>query len=372
VSSNHWERLAERVRRVIFAASDRLDHLVHITELDPTTDLRFGDWSNLNLAGADLRGYDFTGANLTGSNFQGAMVDGACFNGAKIDDVAGLSRSILEAVARSNRVVVPRGFDEATKVANAQDEFRAELERKNWSGSEIDYYITRFRPSYWLNVDLAAKLNHARFIRRSETEGVPYRVKFDFDIRRDVVVFTTISPDYPSLLAVITGACYSEGANIVDARIHTTRHGAALDTISIARSIPRNEDEVATLVRLANKIERSVRDKFLPNRKSLAGRIETRGALSIKPEVFLDNDASDEFTLLEVTGPDRPGLLYELTRKVFELNLDIAAAEVRTLGERAVDVFWISDVHRGKIDSARHRTSIKRSIMNVFTTGGGR
>jgi UTP:GlnB (protein PII) uridylyltransferase len=370
MSDNHREFLAERIRNVIGAPNDRLDQLVHATGLDPLTDLRFGNWSNLDLSGADLRRYDFSGANLSGANFEGARIDGARFNGANLTNVRGLPKSILAAVEKSTNAVVSHDTDDAIKIEAAQADLRAELERKAWSAPEIDDYIVRLRPTYWLNVDLADKIDHARFIRRGETERVPYRVKFHFNIRRDIVVFTTISPDYPSLLAVITGACYSSGENIVDARIHTTTDGVALDIISIARDPVRDDQEVIRMVRLANNIERRMKDKFLPEIQ--VGSIETRGALSIRPEVFVDNDTSSEFTVIEVIGPDRPGLLYELTRKMFELNLDIAAAHARTFAQRATDVFYVTGDKRRKLRSSRRRNAIKRTILEVFSPSGGR
>ena len=48
--------------------------------------------------------------------------------------------------------------------------------------------------------------------------------------------------------------------------------------------------------------------------------------------------------MVEVTGLDRPGLLYELTATLSKLNLNIASAHVATFGERVVDVFYVTDL----------------------------
>jgi RNA polymerase sigma factor (sigma-70 family) len=96
VVSPHTEKLAQRVRTVIGSPSDRLDELVRVAGLDPASDLRFGDWHGLDLAGADLRGFDFTGADLTGVRFDRAVIAGAIFDRATVE------RSALSAAADFN------------------------------------------------------------------------------------------------------------------------------------------------------------------------------------------------------------------------------------------------------------------------------
>ena len=55
----------------------------------------------------------------------------------------------------------------------------------------------------------------------------------------------------------------------------------------------------------------------------------------VEPEVSINNQWSELYTVIEVSGLDRPGLLYELTTAISKLNLNIASAHVATFGERA-------------------------------------
>ena len=66
----------------------------------------------------------------------------------------------------------------------------------------------------------------------------------------------------------------------------------------------------------------------------------------------INNQWSNRYTMVEVTGLDRPGLLYELTATLSKLNLNIASAHVATFGERVVDVFYVTDLLGDKISSA--------------------
>ena len=69
-------------------------------------------------------------------------------------------------------------------------------------------------------------------------------------------------------------------------------------------------------------------------------------AFTVEPQVVIDNTLSDALTVIEINGLDRPGLLYDVTREISDLNLDIASAHIATFGEKAVDVFYVTDSDR--------------------------
>jgi [protein-PII] uridylyltransferase len=75
-----------------------------------------------------------------------------------------------------------------------------------------------------------------------------------------------------------------------------------------------------------------------------------------------------------VSGLDRPGLLYELTSAISNLNLDIASAHVATFGEKAVDVFYVTDLTNKKIENSWRRRAIEERLLAVLaaTSGNGR
>jgi formylglycine-generating enzyme required for sulfatase activity len=83
--SRHDSALAQRIAAVLASPTDRLDHLVQATNLDPSTDLRYGDWRTFDLSGANLRGFNFLGADLTNARFDNAFIAGAIFDRAIYD-----------------------------------------------------------------------------------------------------------------------------------------------------------------------------------------------------------------------------------------------------------------------------------------------
>ena len=94
-------------------------------------------------------------------------------------------------------------------------------------------------------------------------------------------------------------------------------------------------------------------------------------AFAVEPEVMINNQWSNRYTVVEVTGLDRPGLLYELTATLSKLSLNIASAHVATFGERVVDVFYVTDLFGAKIESQPRQTTIKRALLNAFTPSEG-
>ena len=173
-----------------------------------------------------------------------------------------------------------------------------------------------------------------------------------------------MAPDHPRLLSIIAGACTVAGGNIVDAQVFTTTDGQALDSISISREFNDEEDEKRRARRIGDLIEQALSGTVrLP--EIVASKTTPRGrqkAFTLETNILVDNSWSNRFTVIEASGLDRPGLLYDLTRAISDLNLNIASAHIVTFGERAVDVFYVTDLLGHKIANAsRERSSGRKA-----------
>jgi len=83
----------------------------------------------------------------------------------------------------------------------------------------------------------------------------------------------------------------------------------------------------------------------------------------VPPRVFVDNAASVMHTLVEVNGRDRVGFLYDVTRAITELGLQISTAKIMTWGERVVDVFYVKDVFGHKIVAEGKLKAIRERLL---------
>jgi [protein-PII] uridylyltransferase len=256
------------------------------------------------------------------------------------------------------------------RVRRAQESLREEL--PDWPQDVFEAYAARHYPAYWLKVEQARRVKHARFVRDAEEAGRTVATAHETDQFRGVTELTVLSPDHPRLLAIVTGACAASGGNIVDAQIFTTADGMALDTIVVSRAFDRDEDELRRAERVATAIERALRGEvriadLVAGKRPEKGRAKT---FHVAPEVNIDNEISTRQTVIEVSGLDRPGLLYDLTTALGKLNLNIASAHIATFGEKAVDVFYVTDLTGTKVTHPSRQTAIRRGLLDVFEGEG--
>ena len=247
----------------------------------------------------------------------------------------GWKGQLLRTLYWETEVVLTGGhsaIDRKQRVLRAQHELREALPL--WSDHDFEAYAARHYQPYWLKVDPMRKVQHARLLRLTEVEMRSLATEVSTDAFRGITELTVVAPDHPRLLSFIAGACATAGANIVDAQVFTTTDGLALDTISISRAFDRDEDELRRGARVAETIEKALRGEI-----RLSDAIAARGgapkarekSFNVVPEVTIDNNLSSAYTVLEVSGLDRPGLLHDLTSSLSSLNLNIGSAHVVTI-----------------------------------------
>ena len=88
-------------------------------------------------------------------------------------------------------------------------------------------------------------------------------------------------------------------------------------------------------------------------------------AFKVAADVLVNNSWSDDYTVLEITGLDRPGLLYDLTRSIATLNLNIGSAHISTFGEKVVDVFYVTDLTGQKIANIGRQDIIRERLSQA-------
>jgi [protein-PII] uridylyltransferase len=284
----------------------------------------------------------------------------------------GWKGELLRTLYWETEVVLAGGhsaLDRKRRVEKAQQELRAALPA--WSDPDFEAYAQRHYAAYWLKADLPHKVQHAKLLHLTEVEMRSLATEVATDAFRGVTELTVVAPDHPRLLSIIAGACASAGANIVDAQIFTTTDGLALDTIFISRAFDEDQDELRRARRVAQAIEKALRGEIrlrdvIAAKRGAAKPHYTVSTFAIAPEVTIDNSLSNRYTVVEVSGLDRLGLLYDLTTVLSALNLNIGSAHIVTFGEKAVDVFYVTDLTGAKITNAARQAAIRRHLLEIF------
>ncbi len=167
---------------------------------------------------------------------------------------------------------------------------------------------------------------------------------------------TFAAMNQPRFFATVAGVLSLHGLNILHAEIFTWSDGTVLDIFTVAEPPDRLQpEEVLERVRLGVKSALTGRltldERLAERRRSPLNRF--RPGSVVCPEVRVDNEISDFYTVLEVRAADRPGRLYELAMALDRLGLSVFLAKIGTLGERVADIFFVRDGDGQKLDSGR-------------------
>jgi [protein-PII] uridylyltransferase len=250
------------------------------------------------------------------------------------------------------------------RVVEAQNAFFAKLGIKD--ESERQRIAARQYDAYWLNVPTERQLRHHALMASAVKGEVVTDV--NTDAFAGITEITIFAPDHPRLLAMLTGACAAAGGNIIGAHIFTTTDGMALDTMLVTREFKSDEDEARRAARMCDTVKRVLHGQVrLREELARVQQMPDRAkAFDVVPRVVVDNASSNKNTVVEISGMDRVGLLHALTDALYHLNLNIGSAHITTFGEKAVDVFYVTDLTGAKIENKNRITQIERSLLDVL------
>ena len=281
----------------------------------------------------------------------------------------GWKGSLLRALYYATEPLLSGGHSQVSqehRVVEAKRALSAALSA--WPADEVEAYMARQYNHYWLRAEPELQIEHAKMIHAADAAGQPFAGSIRVKAFEGITEVSFYTPDHPRLLSLIAGACTMSEASIIGAQIFSTRDGRAIDTFRLRRAFTSDEDEKVRATRIIETTKQLLQGK----RQILIdlGK-ESRHNRRLKPfslpaEVLVSNALSEKFTVIELSGLDRTGLLHDLTREISDLNLTIGSAHIGTYGEKAVDVFYVTDLTGHKIDSKARQNRIRDRLLTVF------
>ena len=263
------------------------------------------------------------------------------FRGGRISDAAGMARRRLEAMAYDARI----------------DLVAANPDARAWATAMEDAYFAAFSRD--------EQLAHLALWREAEIEGgaaAEARIQGE----RNAAEVLVAARDREGLFADLAQAIASLGGNVVGARIFTSARGAALDAFYVqdASGAPFGRDNPRGLARLVETIAAAGRGQPPALEAKKGPDLGRAAAFAIAPSVTIDNEASADATVIEISGRDRPGLLAALARILAEAELSIQSAHIDNYGERAVDAFYVV-TRAGKLTEARRTAAVRARLLEA-------
>jgi [protein-PII] uridylyltransferase len=177
------------------------------------------------------------------------------------------------------------------------------------------------------------------------------------------------APDQPDLFARICGYFDSAGYNILDAKVHTTQAGYALDTYQVVTpnmgsTTPGSYRDIISLVETQLAIALTSSGPLPePGRGRVSRRVKS---FPFTPRVSLRPDERAQRWLLSVSAVDRSGLLYAIARVLARHHINLQLAKITTLGERAEDTFLINGA---ELQQSKAQLQIESELLDALAAG---
>ena len=221
--------------------------------------------------------------------------------------------------------------------------------------------------SYWIaEPDDIIERNARHLLENGDTD---LAIDACYYPERGATLVTVYAADHPGLFYRVAGAIHLAGGNIIDARIHTSTDGMAVDNFLVQDPFGRPFQEQNQIGRLKKGIEDA-----LANRSKLTAKLDAKpkalrraDAFKVAPSVFIDNQASNRFTVIEVNALDRPALLNNLALGLFQSKVTLHSAHIATYGERAVDTFYVTDLFGSKLENKSRLRALETRLIEAAT-----
>ena len=271
---------------------------------------------------------------------------------------------IRELVAKVQRVFErgEMGVEVAERLADAVDLVRELL--RDERPEEVERFIMRMPRSYFLSIPPAQIARHYATVEPDLGRN-DVRTSTRQGGRPGTYELLVVAADRSGLLSWIAGALSLAGLSILTAQVFTTEDGVAADLFEVQgvfEPVVGEERwrEFRSLLRKAIDGRVSLEHRMTEKRRHYPERSDTPVTVAV------DNDASDFFTVIEIGAPDRIGLLYDITRTLSDLELDVHLAKVATYTDRVIDAFYVRDALGRKVLEAADVASIERSIRALL------
>jgi [protein-PII] uridylyltransferase len=251
-----------------------------------------------------------------------------------------LLRSLFDAAEERLRL----GHKQRGRAAEVKERQNALAEALGWRAAAVKAHVRRLPDSYWLAEPPAWQVANARQVAEAEAhigELSPSVVAAD-EPQAGATRVSVFAPDRLGLFYRICAGLAAAGASIVDARVHTTRDGMALDNLLVQDSQRRPYGDRKLRNRLVRAVETALVAEAIPDIITPVPLPRRRAAFTVAPSVVVAEQASTRTTVVEVNARDREGLLARLALAIHNLGLQVRSAHIATYGERAVDVFYVT------------------------------
>ena len=241
------------------------------------------------------------------------------------------------------------------------------LEKGVASEQQIERFWETWSEDYFVRHEPDELAWHIDRISGSSTLDLPV-VAIRHSNRLETNVFLVYAPETPHLLADVAGGFERAQLNIVDAKVHASSSGFALYSFTALDSDEELSSDKNYLARLRERLRNAI---VAPSDTRTGHNIHIQRALRHFPidTTVSFSPHSDAYTVMEVVAQDQPGLLHKVALCLQKNRVRLVSARIATFGERAEDVFFITDRDGSVVDDEQLQTDLSEDICGVLNSG---
>ena len=283
---------------------------------------------------------------------------------------ASLLRQLYTETKRALRRGLENPLDREEQIRLTQDAALEILEEHGVDTDRAELLWSQLGDDYFLRHPASDVAWHSEAILRHPHDGEPLvlikeTTQREFEGGTQIFIY---APDQHDFFAVTVAAMAQLNLNIHDARILTSTSQFTLDTYIVLEgeggSIGNNPTRI-------EQIRKGLIDA-LKNPDEYPAIIQRRVPRQLKhfafaPQLSIHNDAQRPVTILELTAPDRPGLLARIGRIFLDFDLSLQNAKIATLGERVEDVFFVTDAEGQPLSDPELCARLQQAIVSQLS-----
>jgi [protein-PII] uridylyltransferase len=230
--------------------------------------------------------------------------------------------------------------------------------------AEIDKHLERMPYKYILSMPVEKIADHIRLIDTlyQRREGLVLSYRHNPEIGYTEIMVCT--HDRPGIFSQIAGVLASKDINILGAQIYTGKDGIAIDTLQVTileETLWKGiKSDLAAILRGEELVQ-----ELVDKRKKTFAPLTVK-KLTVPTKVKLDNRISDTHTVIEIFTQDRLGLLFDITNTLYKLGINIYLAKISTEFQKAIDVFYVTNMAGEKIMAEEDLLTIKEALLQTL------
>ena len=263
------------------------------------------------------------------------------------------------------------------KVNKTRAQVRREMADRINAG-DLDKFFDMMSPRYLLRIMPRDIVRHLTMVQSFEEQlnahqSTAFGIEAMEDESEGCWELTFVAKDRPGLFSDLAGVLALNNINILSAQIYTWRDGTAVDIFKVTHPLDAiNPDKTWKRVKrdLGNTFTGKLFLEYRLGQKAAPSILSDVKKPARPPQVLIDNETSDFFTLIEVFADDRVGLLYIITRCLFDLRLDIRISKIATKVDQVADVFYVRDLEGEKIEDKDQLLEIERALVHRLQITG--